>query len=150
MRIFIDGDSCSKEARQIVEKRAQKEGLTLWVIADRPIKVAPGETIHFLQVPQGEDAVDREILREAGPEDLIITRDVVMAGKGIEQGKQVINDRGVPFSEENIGERLSQRNWSLQLKEAGLQSGGGRSYSSRDKQNFANTFDRWVIQSKRF
>ncbi|WP_169714769.1 YaiI/YqxD family protein [Spirochaeta cellobiosiphila] len=145
MTIYIDGDSCHKEARQIIIKRANKEGISLWILADRSLAIDLSEYVHFDLIPSGEDAVDQAILDRITQEDLVVTRDIPLAKKVLEKDVQVMNDRGVVFSEEFIKERLDQRNWTLQLKEAGLHTPGGKNYNQKNKQEFANSFDKMII-----
>jgi uncharacterized protein YaiI (UPF0178 family) len=54
----------------------------------------------------------------------------------------VLDPRGELFSEENIAERLSVRNFMQELRDSGVMTGGPGSFSAQDRQQFAATLDR--------
>ena len=66
------------------------------------------------------DAADRYIAEHLEPEDLVITTDLPLAAIVVEKGATGLNPRGELYSEENVRERLSMRDFMT-----GLQ--GGRS-----------------------
>ena len=58
----------------------------------------------------------------------------------------VIDPRGDQYTDENVRERLSLRNFMDSLRGAGVETGGARPYSQREKQAFAAALDR-VLRS---
>jgi uncharacterized protein YaiI (UPF0178 family) len=61
----------------------------------------------------------------------------------------VIDPRGTEYTSENIGERLSVRDFMDGLRGAGVESGGPKGYTARDKQAFAGTLDRVLSRALR-
>jgi hypothetical protein len=64
-------------------------------------------------------------------------------------GAVVIDPRGELLDAENVGERLSVRDFMSDMRDAGVQTGGPRSYSARDKQRFASALDAALQRAQR-
>jgi uncharacterized protein YaiI (UPF0178 family) len=92
--------------------------------------------------PSGEDAADNRIVELARPGDLVLTRDIPLAGRLVEAAVFVMDDRGRVYTKENIREQLSLRDFMLELADKGLGGDRRASYSRRELKIFADTFDR--------
>ena len=99
-------------------------------------------SLTVMKIPDEEETADDYILRNILPYDLAVTRDIPLAARLIERDAVVINDRGDRFDRDSIAVRLERRDWTLQLKEAGLAGPGGRSYGAAELKRFADRFDR--------
>ena len=95
-----------------------------------------------VRVEGGPDVADDHIADHAEPGDLAITADIPLASRLVEKGVKTIDPRGTEYSEENIGERLSVRDFMDQLRSTGVETGGPSAWGQKDKQAFAATFDR--------
>lgn len=146
MKIWIDADSCPVQIRNIVFRASQRRGIPLTLVANREIPVKKHESIEFIKVSEGADIADQFILDESEPGDLVITRDIPFASNLVEKGITVINDRGEEFSRENIRERLSMRNFMLDIRQSGLKINEEKSFGQKDIQLFSNTFDKIVTK----
>jgi uncharacterized protein YaiI (UPF0178 family) len=60
-----------------------------------------------------------------------------------------IDPRGTLYTKDNIGERLSVRDFMDQLRSTGVQTGGPAAYGQRDKQAFASALDRELAKAVR-
>ena len=76
--------------------------------------------------------------------DLVITRDIVFADRLVEKGVHAINDRGTEFTREIITERLSERDFNLQLVEMGLSKPYHEGYDQKKFEKFCNCLDRVI------
>ena len=65
------------------------------------------------------------------------------------KGVLTIDPRGTEYSEDNIGERLSIRDFMEQVRVTGVETGGPRAYGPKDKQAFANSLDRILTRLAR-
>lgn len=92
----------------------------------------------------GKDAADNYIFENCKSGDLVITRDIVFADRLVERGICTINDRGTEFTREMIKERLSTRDFDLQLAEMGLVKHHHEGYDKKKFAEFANSFDRVI------
>jgi hypothetical protein len=57
--------------------------------------------------------------------------------------------RGELFTEGNMGERLSIRNFMQDIREAGVITPGPRQFSQKDKQRFSDALDRELTRLMR-
>lgn len=109
-------------------------------VANRPIHTPP--TVAFVEVADGPEAADRYLVEHARAGDMAVTRDIPLAAELVDSGLIVLNDRGEVYSEENVAERLSIRNFMKELRAKGVYELSGRGYSNREVHAFAAAFDR--------
>jgi uncharacterized protein YaiI (UPF0178 family) len=142
MKILVDADSCPKPARELILRTALKRELTVIFAANRPIPGIAGPGAVMELCPPGENAADNRIVELAEPGDLVITRDIPLAGRLVEQGIPVVDDRGGRYTGENIRERLSVRNFWVDLAESGLGMERKATYGKKELKTFADALDR--------
>ncbi|WP_028583949.1 YaiI/YqxD family protein [Desulfogranum mediterraneum] len=141
MKIWVDGDACPAVIKEILFKAAERVGVALTLVANRRLQVPPSPWISFLQVPSGFDAADNAIVQRLEPGDLVVTADIPLAAEVVARGGVGLNPRGERYSEETIAARLSMRDFMEELRSSGVDTGGPRSLSRRDRQLFANQLD---------
>jgi len=141
MEIWIDADACPRVVKDILFRTADRLEIVVTLVADRPLQVPSSTNIKTIAVPAGVDAADDEIVRLVQPGDLVITADVPLAAAVIEKGGLVIDHKGHFFNEENISEHLSMRNFIDELRTSGVETGGPKAYSKRDREAFARCLD---------
>ena len=146
MKIWIDADSCPVQIRSIVSRASEKREIKMILVANREIPVNKHEYTESVVVPEGADSADTYIFENSEEGDLVITRDIPFASKLVEKGINVINDRGDEFTRENIGERLSMRNFMLEMRVSGLKINEEKSFGNKDVQLFSNTFDKIITK----
>ena len=146
MRIWCDADACPRPVKEVLYRAAIRTGMQLTLVANQPLTVPRSTLINTVQVPSGLDVADHHILEHLGAEDLVVTADIPLAAEVIELKAVAVNPRGELYTEANVRERLSVRDFMTDLRSAGVQTGGPRGYSDRDKQAFANSLDRWLAQ----
>jgi uncharacterized protein YaiI (UPF0178 family) len=141
MKIWIDADACPVAIREILYKAAERTKTQLILVANRRIKIPYSKYVSFIPVPQGTDVADNRIVAKLEPEDLVITNDIPLAARVIDKGGLAINVRGEIYSKDNIGEKLSSRNFMDELRSSGIETGGPSSLSQKNVQKFANALD---------
>jgi uncharacterized protein len=140
--VWVDADSCPKVAREILTRAAQKRRIPMVFVADRRIPLPDSRYISEIIVESDTDSADREIVKGATTEDLVITRDIPLASELVRSGVSAIDDRGAVFDADNIGVRLSMRNFMYELRESGIHAERTRPATKRDVAAFANALDR--------
>ena len=140
MKILVDADSCPKEARELALRRAAGLGIKAVFAANRPIPGIQGAIMEIC--PQGTDAADNRIVELAESGDLVISRDVPLAKRLVDNGVAVIDDRGRVFNAGNISELLSLRNFMVGLAENGLGIERKPGYGKKELKSFADSLDR--------
>lgn len=141
MKIWVDADACPVMIKEILYKAAERTQLQLTLVANNHFRIPKSSCIAFLKVPHGQDVADNKIAEKLEPGDLVITGDIPLAARVVEKGGLALNPRGEIYSEENIKERLSTRDFLDSLRSCGVETGGPPGLSPRDKQAFANSLD---------
>ncbi len=150
MKIWVDADACPAVAREILFRAVDRTGVELTMVANQPLSVPPSKNINALQVPRGFDVADDEIVKRLSAGDLVITSDIPLAAEVIEKGGHALTPRGEMHTKEDIGAKLGMRDFMDTMRSSGVEmSGGPGAYSQRDKQEFANSLDRFLTRCGR-
>jgi len=144
MKIWIDADACPTVIKDILYKAAEREAISLTLVANRPLRVPPSPFVSFIQVSSGMDIADSRIVEELEAGDLVITGDIPLAAKVVEKGGSALNPRGEFYTAENIRERLNTRDFLDDLRSSGIETGGPPPLTHRNRQAFANHLDTFL------
>src|SRR5579872_6091659 len=146
MQIWVDADACPVVIREILFRAAERTGVPMTLVANKPLRLPAAGNVHFLLVPPGLDAADKRIVEVMAAGDLVITADVPLAAAAIEKGGVALSPRGELYTSENVRERLSVRNFLDELRGSGVNTGGLPALSQRERQAFANQLDRLLAR----
>ncbi len=144
MKIWVDADACPVVIKEILFKAAERTGVQLTLVANRPVRIPSSPCITFLQVSSGPDVADNEIVKRLEAGDLVITADIPLAANVVEKGGIALNPRGELYTAENIRDRLSVRDFLDTLRVSGVDTGGPAALTKRDRQSFANHLDQFL------
>ena len=128
-------------------RAADKRAVQTTLVANQYLRTPPSKFIHAVQVEQGFDVADNEIVRRMSAGDIVITQDIPLADEVIRAGGIAINPRGTLYTEANIKDHLSRRDLMEQLRDGGVISGGPSAFDKKDVQAFANALDRAVTKA---
>ncbi|MBT3272496.1 MAG: YaiI/YqxD family protein [Spirochaetales bacterium] len=142
MTIWVDADSCPKAVREIIMRAANRRKVAAIFVADRILPLQKSKYVSDIIVESDTNSADSRIVSEAEIGDLAVTRDVPLASELVKKGVTAVNDRGTVYSANNIGERLSMRNFMYDLRESGIQVERHRPATPKDIASFSNSFDR--------
>ncbi|MCF8033796.1 MAG: YaiI/YqxD family protein [Desulfarculaceae bacterium] len=142
MRIWIDADGCPRPVKEIVFRTSQRLKLPVCLVADRQVGRPSNPLVTTVRVTKDMDAADHYIADHLEPEDLVITTDLPLAAEVVAKGATGLNPRGELYTEENVRERLSMRDFLTGLRDAGVTTGGPAPYGPKDRQRFAEALDR--------
>lgn len=146
--IWVDADACPKVVREILCRAAVRVQMPVTFVANHVVPVPKSPLIKSLQVAQGFDVADNQIVQLAQPGDLVVTSDIPLAAEVMEKGAQVITPRGEAFTAENIRQRLNMRDFMDTMRSSSLEVGGGPPpLGQREKQAFANALDRFLARA---
>ena len=147
MKIWVDADACPVVVKEILYRAADRTGVQLTLVANQALNTPSSPNINTLQVQQGFDVADDEIVKRCEPGDIVITSDIPLAAEVIEKGAHALSPRGEMHTKENIGARLNMRDFLDTMRSSGVEmSGGPAVFSQRDKQEFANNLDRFLTK----
>jgi uncharacterized protein YaiI (UPF0178 family) len=150
VRLWIDADAAPRDVKEIVYRTARRLEVPTVLVANQRLQLplnAP--TVSSVVVAGGPDVADRHIADAAEPGDVAVTADVPLAAALVAKGVLVIDPRGEELTPENVGERLSIRDFMDAARGAGMLTGGPRAYGPRDRQAFAAALDRVVTRARR-
>jgi len=146
MAVWVDADACPNLIKQVLFRAAERTGVILTLVANQSLPVPRMANIRMLQVAQGFDIADNEIVKRIDANDLLVTSDIPLAAEAIEKGALVITPRGEALTKENIRGRLNIRDFLDTLRSSGIHSGGPAAISDSDKRAFANGLDSYLAR----
>ena len=142
MKVWIDADACPRMVKEHIFKASFRLKVEVCLVANSYMQTPKAPHISLIQVEKGDDMADFYIVEHLDANDLVITADIPLASLVVEKEATAINPRGEIYTEENISERLSVRNFMQELRDSGIDTGGPPPLSAKDKERFANAFDR--------
>ncbi|WP_114418250.1 YaiI/YqxD family protein [Marinospirillum perlucidum] len=146
MKIWVDADACPGVIREILFKAATRVKVPLILVANQAIKVPASEWITSIQVMQGFDVADDEIVKRAEAGDLVITSDIPLASEIIDKGALALNARGELYTADTVKARLNMRDFMETLRSSGVHTGGPSALSQADRREFSNQLDRLLTK----
>ena len=126
VHVWVDADSCPRTVRDYIIKKAADLSLAVTFVANRAVpvdeKLLIDKKLSFESVicENTPGAADDYIESRAEKGDMIVTRDIPLAAKLAERDLCVLNDRGMSYTKESAKKKLADRNFNMQLAEAGL------------------------------
>ena len=141
-KIWIDADACPKAVKEIAFKTSFRLNIALMLVANSYLTIPHSDLIRLIIVGKGTDVADQYIIDHVCEFDLVITADIPLAAKVVEKLATAINPRGEIYTEENIGEILSMRDFMKELRDGGSITGGPATFGPKDVQQFANSLNK--------
>ena len=148
-KLWVDADALPKILREVIIRASDRYQLEVTFVANQPVGITPSVRINSLQVMQGADQADKEIIERMKANDIVMTQDIPLAAQVIEKGGIAIHPRGEIYTEANIKARLHLRDFMETLRGAGVQTGGPPPISERDKREFSSSLDQTIMKQKR-
>ncbi|TMV11308.1 YaiI/YqxD family protein [Arenibacterium halophilum] len=148
-RIFVDADACPVRAE--AERVATRHRIPLVVVSNGGIRPSPNPLVETMIVSAGADEADKWIADACGPADVVITADIPLAARCVEQGARVLRHNGEAFNEMNIGQQLAMRDLMADMRAANPlgQGGGGKPFTKADRSRFLDALEREVRAAHR-
>ncbi len=141
-KIYVDADACPVKAE--VYAVAKRLNLLVHVVANQWMTMPNDPMIRLEVVDDGFDAADHWIVEKATGTDVVVTDDILLAGRCIEKGARVITNRGVVRDAGNIGEALAMRGLMQYMRASGDMSGGQKPLDESDRRRFRQALDKLI------
>ena len=145
-KLWVDADALPKILREVIIRASDRYQLEVTFVANQPVGITPSVRINSLQVMQGSDQADKEIIERMKANDIVMTQDIPLAAQVIEKGGIAIHPRGEIYTEDNIKARLHLRDFMETRRGAGVQTGGPPPISERDKREFSSSLDQTIMK----
>lgn len=147
LELYVDADACPVKDEAV--KVADRHRLPVHFVSNQPVRLPVGIDVRRVVVPDSFDATDDWIAARAGKSDIVATADIPLAERCLKAGAAVINFNGKPFTAEGIGMASAMRLLHRDLRDMGAISGGGASFSKRDRSAFLEALENAVQKAKR-
>src|SRR5262245_60295009 len=107
--IYLDAAACPRKEQAY--KVAGRYQMPLVVVAKSPWRIPEMADLQarMMVVPGALDAADDWIVAQATPDDLVLTADILLAQRTLENGVRTLDFRGSEFSPTRIGEAVAAR-----------------------------------------
>ena len=148
-RIFVDADACP--VKDETYRVGRRYGVEVRVVSATWLRL-PEDPLITLQVVREDgnlDAVDDRIVEEAGPGDIVVSEDILLAARCLEKGAHPVTPRGREFTPDSIGEAVASRELMAGLREAGVVTGGPAPFAKSDRSQFLQQLDQMVNRVRR-
>jgi uncharacterized protein YaiI (UPF0178 family) len=146
--IWVDADACPKVIKDILYRAAERTGTTVTFVANQPLTVPRIASLRVLQVSQGFDVADNEIVKRVAAGDLVITADIPLAAEVIAKGGNALNPRGERYSPDTIRGVLNLRDFMDTMRASGNVGGGPPPLTQANRNAFASHLDTWLASRK--
>ena len=146
VRIFVDADACPVVIKDIIMRASSSRKIETIFVANKVLLLPATAYLRQETVEAGLDKADAFIAEHAQVSDLVVTQDIPLAHQLVKKGVIAINPRGLVYTEDNIGERISMRDLMTDLRDAGEMTGGPKPFGDKEKRAFASSFDRVLTQ----
>jgi uncharacterized protein YaiI (UPF0178 family) len=149
LHVYVDADACPVKPE--VYRVAQRYGLRVTLVANSWMGVPAESWIALEVVASGSDAADDWIVEHLEEDDIVVTADILLAGRCLKQGARAIAPAGKEFTEDTIGDAVATRDLLEQLRSAGEVTRGPRPLSPADRSTFLQRLDQTIqlIRRKR-
>jgi len=146
--LYVDADACPVKAE--AERVAQRHGVAMKLVSNGGLRPSASPLVEVVIVPEGPDVADMWIAERAGPGDVVITADIPLAARCVENGARVLKHDGQALSAANVGNILATRDLMADLRAANpfMQGGGGRAFSKADRSRFLEALEREMRMAK--
>ncbi len=146
LTVYIDADACP--VKDEVYRVARRYGLRVAVVANAPQRVPTEELVELVVCP-GFGAADDWIAGRAGTGDVVVTADVPLAARCLENGACVLDPKGRPFTDNAIGAALATRDLMDELRQGGAVTGGPAPRTPKDRSRFLSKLDETINAVRR-
>jgi uncharacterized protein YaiI (UPF0178 family) len=146
LTIYVDADACP--VKDEVYRVARRYAMRVAVVANAPLRV-PADPLVELVVRPGFGAADDWIAVEAGPGDIVITADIPLAARCLANAARVLDPKGRPFTDNEIGSALALRDLMDGLRQGGAITGGPAPMTAKDRSRFLSKLDEVVNAVRR-
>jgi uncharacterized protein len=146
MQIFVDADAFPNALLDILIKTSRRLDIGLVFVANKPLRIEKLANISIILVPEGPDVADDRITELVQPGDLVITADIPLADRVVVKKALAMNPRGKLYTQNNIKDRLAMRDLLNELRDNGMMTGGPAALGKKDRHNFANQLDSFLVR----
>ncbi|MEK9596912.1 MAG: YaiI/YqxD family protein [Rhodospirillaceae bacterium] len=141
--IYVDADACPVKDEIITV--AIRHGCRAVMVCNGGIRPNPHPLIELAIVDDGPDAADMWIADRAGNGDIVVTNDIPLAARAVENGAAALRPDGSAITASNVGNVLATRDLMADLRAADpFRQGKGKPFSKADRGRFSQALDQFL------
>ena len=144
IRILVDADACP--VKDEIYKVAFRRDVPVRVVSNAHLRVPAHPLVARVVVSDRFDAADDWIAEQAGPRDVVITADILLADRCLKNGAAVIANNGKPFTAASIGGAIATRAILADLRAGGDVVGGPAPFTKADRSRFLQALDEALVR----
>lgn len=145
-RIYVDADACPVKAETV--KVAERHGLPVVFVANAWLQAPRGRSVRVQVVSGAFDAADDWIVEQLQGDDIVVTADIPLASRSLKKGARVLGPSGKPFTDDNIGNALAQRELLADLRAYGV-GGGPPPFGAKERSRYLERLELTVREALR-
>jgi uncharacterized protein YaiI (UPF0178 family) len=146
IQIYIDADACP--VKDEVMRVAERHGLVVTLVANGGMRPSRDPMVKTVVVAQGADAADDWIADHATAGDIVITADIPLAQRCLQNHCLVLGPTGQEFDPTNIGMAMAMRELNQHLRESGASKGYNKAFTAKDRSQFLSSLEMAVRTAK--
>ena len=146
LEIYVDADACPVK-REIL-RVAERHQLTVHMVSNQWMRIGDYPRINRVVVPPEPDAADDWIADHIGTGDIAVTADILLAGRCVKAGADVLGPTGNILAEDNIGMAIATRDLKAHLREIEEIKDHAPAFTKLDRSRFLDTLEN-IVQAIR-
>ena len=146
-RILVDADACP--VKEEIYRVALRRAVAVRVVSNAHLRIPAHPLIERVVVSGAFVAADDWIAEAAGPGDVVVTADILLAERCLKAGAAVIGPTGKPFTGGSIGSAVAMRAIMADLRVGGEVIGGPAPFRPADRSRFLQALDEALVRVER-
>ena len=147
LRILVDADACP--VKDEVYRVALRHGAAVVIVSNQRMRIPDHPLVTRAIVSDAFDAADDWIAETAGPSDIVVTGDILLADRALKVGATVLAHNGKPFTTASIGGAIATRAIMADLRAGGDVIGGPAPFAKTDRSRFLQALDTALVKMRR-
>jgi len=145
--IYVDADACPVKTE--ILRVAERHKLTIHMVSNQWMRIGGYSKINRIVVATEPDAADDWIANRIGAGDIAVTADILLAGRCLKAGADVIGPTGRLFAEDNIGMAIATRDLMAHLRETGDIKDNAPAFTRQDRSRFLDALENMIQAIRR-
>lgn len=145
--IYIDADACP--VKEDIFRIANRHSLQVYLVSNSRLNMIVDENVHKIQVGSDLDAADNWIVEHIKIDDIVITVDILLADRCLQNGARAISPTGKVFNNNNIGAAKAMRELRAYLRETGIAPSYNATFSKQKRSHFLQALEEMIQSIKR-
>lgn len=145
--ILVDADACP--VKQEIYKVAIRHKVRVKIVSNSYLKIPDNSLFEAVVVSADFDAADNYIAEISSKNTIVVTADILLAGRCLKAQARVLAPNGKLFTDDSIGSAIATRALFEDLRAGGEQLGGPPPFSKADRSRFLASLHEVIISLRK-